>query len=379
MFITDKINFGTQRTYTDEGFLIVPARLARVGIQEYMAVEMGLTDRDPTDIIRVFRSEEEVFKEESLQSFANKPVTDSHPPELVTAANAQKYSKGHSGHEVVKDGIFSKTDLHIVVADTIAKVESGKVELSNGYTCDIEWNPGVSPEGIEFDCSQKNIKGNHIAIVEKGRAGSSCRLADNLPPPKEENLAMAKITIDGVDFEVTDQAMQAVNKLQTRLIDAEEKAQTEEEKKKAAEDEAEEMKKKSEKTTDALRAKLDDANSKIPSTETMDKMVSTRTALIDSVCKTIPGFKWQGKDSKTIMSEVVATKCPNVQVNSETEDYIKARFDSIIENAPTTNTLDEALKLQLTNDGDKDTRPVDVIARDKFNKDSRDAWKGGKK
>ena len=48
MYIKDRINLtDSQRKYTDEGFLIVPARIARTGIQEYLAMEMGLEDRNP--------------------------------------------------------------------------------------------------------------------------------------------------------------------------------------------------------------------------------------------------------------------------------------------------------------------------------------------
>ena len=68
MFLEDRSPISSERTYTDEGFLVVPARISRTGIQEYLAVEMGLTDRDPNDIIRVYRPEEEVFSDLSLSS-----------------------------------------------------------------------------------------------------------------------------------------------------------------------------------------------------------------------------------------------------------------------------------------------------------------------
>ena len=113
MFLADRLNITTERLYTDEGFLKVPARISRTGIQEYLAIEMGLTDRDPNDIIRVYRPEEEVFSDESLSSFANKPVTNNHPPELVTSANARQYSVGMSGPEVTRDGMFVATVLHV--------------------------------------------------------------------------------------------------------------------------------------------------------------------------------------------------------------------------------------------------------------------------
>lgn len=378
MFLADRLNITTEREYTDEGYLIVPSRISRTGIQEYLAIEMGLTDRDPTDIIKVYRPEEEVFRDESLSSFANKPVTNNHPPELVNSKNFRDYGVGFSGPEVTRDGMFAKTVLQVTDETAIKNIESGKVELSNGYTADIDWTPGVTPDGEQYDAVQRNIKGNHIAIVERGRAGPACRVADNLPNLGDE-VTMAKITIDGVDFEVSDQAAQAVGKLQVRLNDAEMEAKEKDEEMKAKEDEMEAKEKESKATNDALQAKLDDANSKIPTADSLDKLVTERTALVDSVRKVAPDMEWEGKDADTLRREVVAAKCPNVQMDSASTDYIKARFDMLVESVETNSQqqLDDAFSQQVKDNKGKDVdnRPADVIAREKMMADSQSAWK----
>ena len=381
MFLTDKYRITTEREYTDEGFLKVPARISRTGIQEYFAIEMGIADRDPKEKIRVYRPEEEVFTDFSLNSFTNKPVTNNHPPELVNTDNSRQYTVGMSGHEVVRDGDFVKTILHITDAEAIKNIEAGKVELSNGYTADIEWTPGVTPEGEQYDAVQRNIKGNHIAIVERGRAGPSCRVADNSPESREA--IMAKVTIDGVDYEVSDQAAQAVGKLQKRLFDAESEAEKKDEEMKKKEDEMEEVKTEAKKTEDSLKAQIDDAKSKIPAPEAIDKMVADRMTLVDSVKKVCPDIVVDGKDTDTLMKEAVASKCSNAQLDSESTDYIKARFDMLVESVETNSQqhLDEAFTKQAEHkDGGEDNRPADVIAREKMMADSRDAWKfGGRK
>ena len=378
MFLADRLNISTEREYTDEGFLRVPARISRIGIQEYLAVEMGLTDRDPTDIIRVYRPEEEVFSHDSLNSFASKPVTNNHPPELVNPKNFRNFSVGFSGPEVAQDGMFAKTVLNVTDEEAIKNIESGKVELSNGYTADIDWTPGVTPEGEQYDAVQRNIKGNHIAIVERGRAGPACRVADNLPN-LGDIVTMAKITIDGVDFEVSDQAAQAVGKLQASLIDAEKETQMKAEEVKAKEDEMEEEAKEAKKTEDSLKAKLDDANSKIPTADTLDKLVADRTALVDSILKVAPEMEWQGKDADTLRREVVTAKCQNIQMDSLSTDYIKARFDMLVESVGSNSQqqLDDTFAKELNGKSKKveDTRSADVIAREKMMADSRNAWK----
>lgn len=378
MFLSDRLNITTEREYTDEGFLRVPARISRTGIQEYLAIEMGLSDRDPQDIIKVYRPEEEVFSDESLTSFASKPVTNNHPPELVTSKNSRQYGVGFSGPDITRDGMFAKTVLNITDEEAIKNIESGKCELSNGYTADIDWTPGVSSDGDQYDAIQRNIKGNHIAIVERGRAGTACRVADNLPN-LGDRVTMAKITIDGVDFEVTDQASQAVAKLQDSLINAEKEAQKKADEVKAKEDEMEEKAKEAKKTEDSLKAKLDDANSKIPTADALDKLVTERASLIDSIRKVVPDIKLQDKDANALRREVVAVKCPNVQLDSVSTDYINARFDMLVESVENNSQqqLDDAFAQQV-NDKDKnveDTRSADVIAREKMMKDSQNAWK----
>lgn len=383
MFLADRLNISTEREYTDEGFLKVPARISRIGIHEYVAVEMGLTDRDPKDIIRVYRPEEEVFSDNSLNSFTSKPVTNNHPPELVNTKNFRQYAVGFSGPEVTRDGMFVKTVLNVTDEEAIKNIESGKVELSNGYTADIDWTPGVTPDGEQYDAIQRNIKGNHIAIVERGRAGPACRVADNLPMTGDTD-TMAKITIDGVDFEVSDQVAQAVDKLQARLTDVEEEIQKKTDEVEAKEDEMEEKVAEAKKTEDSLKAKLDDAKSKIPTTVTLDKLVAERTAVVDTVRKVAPGLKWEGKDADTLRKEVVALKCPTVQMDSVSVDYVKARFDMLVESVESNSQqqLDDAFSNQVGTKDKKveDTRPADVIAREKMMADSQNAWKtkGGK-
>ena len=381
IFLSDRLGITSKRVYTDEGFLVVPARIARTGIQEYLAVEMGLTDREPNDIIKVFRSEEEVFSDKSLQSFANKPVTNNHPPELVNASNSREFTVGMSGPEVSRDGMFSAVTLHVTDAEAIRNIESGKVELSNGYTSDIEWRSGITPDGENFDAVQTNIKGNHIAIVERGRAGPDCKLADDLPETGDK-LKMGKITIDGVDFEVSEQASQAVGKLQVKLSDAENEIKKKDEELEEKDEELKEKEEKAKKDEEESKAKTEDALSKIPNGKSLDKMVADRTALISSVVKILPDLEWEGKDAITLKREIVSTTYEDVQVDSESDEYVNAAFDLICKQnkskEPDT-TLDEALQVSLK-DKNKvtDTRPLDVIARDNMMERSRNLWKGDK-
>ncbi len=378
MLLIDKLNIGSKREFTDEGFLMVPARISRVGIQEYTAIELGLNDSEPNKVLKIFRPEKEVFNESSMKSFANKPVTDNHPAMLVDSTNAKEFMVGMSGHEITKDGDFVSAQLVITDAIAIKNIEDGKVELSNGYTCDIDWTSGTNGKNEQFDAIQRNIKGNHIALVTKGRAGSDCRLADT----KHENKNNMKVTIDGVDYEVSDQACQAVSKLQKTLADAQNELSEKEKEAKDKDDELEEAKKKAKKTTDALQAKLDDAESNKPTAKQLDQMVSDRSTLIDNVRKIKPDIELKDKDELALKTEAICHSCPGVQMDSKSKDYIDARFDAILDSIGSNSQqrLDDAFKDEANRKvKDEDDRPEDIIARDKFNESTRDAWKGGKK
>jgi hypothetical protein len=60
------------------------------------------------------RPPNEVFNPESLASLQGVPVTNEHPPELLTAENAVQFQKGFTGDNVEKIDQFKKKLLEIV-------------------------------------------------------------------------------------------------------------------------------------------------------------------------------------------------------------------------------------------------------------------------
>ena len=379
MYLLDKIGI-TTRTFTDEGFLIVNnARIARSGIQEYFAGELGLTDRDPFDVIKIYRPEAEVFNKDSMASFANKPVTNNHPQQLVDATNAKDLTVGHSGENIIKDGIFLNAKLTVTDAEAIKDITDGKVELSNGYTSEIEFKAGVTNDGDEYDAIQTDIKGNHIAIVDKARCGIECKISDGF---KHEGNAMKKILIDGIEYEANDQTAQAVNKV---IADAEEKVKTAEQKAKDAEEEAlkemeakEKMEKDHKVSIDKMQAKVDDAEANKVTPELLDSLVIKRTGVIAVAAKVIKDFDATGKDCEAIRKEVVTATDKDLELKDKSADYVLARFDAIAKNVADgkSTTMSDALTHHAKGvDINDDDLPASEKARNKFTKDSQDLWK----
>ena len=172
--------FSPHMTKTPEGFLVchsVP--ICRTGMQEYTPNELGVKDRGG-GFLEVYREESEVFKPAAIASFEGKPVTDDHPPVGVDASNYASYTKGsvqnvRRGSGEDRDKLIC--DLVVYDAALIAKIDAGKREISCGYECKyIERDDGTY--------CQMDIIGNHVAVVEDGRAGHEVAIRDAKAKPE---------------------------------------------------------------------------------------------------------------------------------------------------------------------------------------------------
>jgi hypothetical protein len=168
---------------TSDGYMAVRAKAARTGVYDYLASEVGApADKfKPTDRVKVYRDEAEVFAEDSVRSFIGRPITNDHPAEPVTRDNWKQHAGGvvmAAARRKLEDGDYLAFDLVLMDGALIDAVEAGKRELSNGYACDFDWTPGTAPDGTAYDARQTNIRGNHVAVVDRGRAGPSCAIKD---------------------------------------------------------------------------------------------------------------------------------------------------------------------------------------------------------
>lgn len=230
---------------TKEGFMAVRARAARAGVYEYLGREVDPSGaRFKADqLVNVYRPEDQVFDKASIASFIAKPVTNDHPAEAVTADNWKRHSRG-AVMGALRDREYLAFDLTIMDGAAIADIEAGKRQLSNGYSCDLSFEDGVAPDGTAYQAVQRNIRGNHVALVDRGRAGFECRIADRSPDwaSCDANPAILcgnsnqetgggamphTLTIDGLHVpNVSDEAKACIEKLQGQIKDAEAKVAT---------------------------------------------------------------------------------------------------------------------------------------------------------
>lgn len=354
-FIADAISQLTAKIDDNTGFLTTPVNLARVGVQHYYGFELGLADR-ALDKIGVFRSPEEVFSEESINSFVNLVVTDDHPNAPVNTDNVKALQKGTVSNVQQKDDALLNGVVTITDKDQIQKAIDGKIQVSVGYSQELIPQKGTF-DGVDFEFAQTKIRANHLAIVNVGRAGPACKLTVD----RKGGHSMFKITIDGIEFEVSEQVMQAYNKfatdVKTKVADAE--AETEEEKKKRLAAEAEKDKAKA--TADALTADtLDEA--------AVEVLVRDRAALI-AQAKGILKDKLTDDIASAIdiKTAVIDHLMEDIDLKDKSADYIDAMYDMAVKKSGDAKKSIDTLNSNLKDtNGDEITR--DSI-RTKYMKD----------
>ena len=154
-----------QTYYTEEGYLVDHPIVTTCGIFEYK--------NDDGSTRRELRLPENVFDKKSLESYKGKPIIITHDAGEVDKENVRREQIGTIMSEGYRDGDSVRCE--IIIHDTNALKSCGLKELSLGYSLDTDDTPGVY-HGEKYDCIQKNIEINHLALVGEARAGETARL-----------------------------------------------------------------------------------------------------------------------------------------------------------------------------------------------------------
>lgn len=317
---------------TREGFMVAPMRATRTGVFVYNG-----PDGKP---FRELRPPEEVFKQASMQSLAMKPITNGHPYELVNSENSARYLVGYTGEQIKVDEDRYILAMAALTDDSVIQdIESGKVEVSCGYTNDLEmtagwWDPekkqiNQEGRGEQFDAIQRNIRYNHVAVVTRGRAGSEVRLRlDGDFNLIQEEKSM-KVTIDGIEYEMDAAAAGIVSTLKKQV------SETAEEIAKLDKDNADLTKK-----AETLQARVDELDAQLK--EATDPVkVNARVKERTHVVATANAVMRSDDEDKTaeletlddleIMKRTIKAVHKDEDLEGKNEHYIRGRFDALAE------------------------------------------------
>lgn len=315
------------------GWLRVDGLLTKTGVFTYFNAD-GSKRRE-------LRLDSEVFTAEALNSFGMVPVTDEHPPDFLDATNTREFSRGSVGELPKRDGVHVAAPLLVTDADLIKKLEAGEArELSCGYTCDLDFTAGTTADGQQYDAIQRKIRGNHVAVVARGRAGSSARVRMDsagiavvrtdtepggqpaTPPHNQEPTVTVKIIrIDGVDYEAgSDAFSQAFARMQARSDDEKKAALDQASKLQGKLDaQAEEMKKLREDVA-GMPKKLAAAAKVRADLESSARKVLGSKAKLDALDDT---------NVRILVLDKLEVKLPETKLKDEV--YVTARFDAALE------------------------------------------------
>lgn len=189
--------------------------------------ELGL---DAGKIYQMLRDPEELKK--AASTFNGSPLLDTHVP---VSAWDHPFGKvvGATGTEAAFDGTYLKNSLVIWPAEAIENIESGEQrEISCSYSYTPDMSPGVF-DGVAYDGIMRDIKANHVALVEKGRAGADVYVSDSKPVDIEDGMKK-KYSVASIRKLAEDKKIDSLSDLLT-LLAADEGTEEKEEKK--AEDE----------------------------------------------------------------------------------------------------------------------------------------------
>ncbi len=151
--------------FTEEGYLRDKPIVTTCGIFEYV--------NEDGSVRRELRLPEDVFEKASLESYKGKPIIVTHEAGEINKNNVQDEQVGTILSAGIKDGENVRAD--IIIHNTDVLKSTGLRELSLGYDLDLEEKPGIY-RGQHYDAIQRNIRINHLALVDEARAGSTARL-----------------------------------------------------------------------------------------------------------------------------------------------------------------------------------------------------------
>jgi len=329
----DTIRIDKIERMPETGFIRFPCYAGRTGIQRY---------RDSQgNAFYELRPPEEVFSDKTLATLKGAPFTNNHPKDFVTIKNAKELMVGFCGETIERikyDSLeYQKIDVTITDGKTIEDIEKGKVEVSLGYNLELEETKGTF-QGQNYDAIQRNIKINHLALVDKARGGDKVRLrldtdeaiTDNVNQLEDKQM---KVKFGDREFDVNDELGKLIVGMQKKQADMSKELDAYKNKKSDSDN----------KKVDELQAKIDhletelskakDKANKLDS-ETFKNELKTRRSIEKIAEKTLNKElieKLDDMDNLEIKKAIIKAETPNVNLDEKSETYVNARYDHIVD------------------------------------------------
>ena len=313
---------------TPEGYLRGDAVVTRTGVFRYI-------NADGSDRYEL-RHPDDILSADSLDTLSGLPITIDHPTELVNADNAAALSVGLTGDRARVDGQNIAARINVTHVNGVKAVDDGFRELSLGYKVELVREDGVY-NGQSYTHRQTNVRYNHLALVPRARVGAIARInldgaavQSDVTTTEDNQMSDTKlvtVNLDGLDYQAAPEVSRALQAAQKRADEAE-KERDDEMKTKA------DMQKKYDELMaecDELKAKMDEME-KDNSDSAVAEAAKARVALIAKAGKVVENTdSLLDKSDRQIMEAVITARHDKLDLSKQSDDYVRARFDSVIE------------------------------------------------
>lgn len=186
-FIFDR---ASARRIDDDGHMhVVDTNISKATVNPYYGREVPNWQKlglEPTKTYMMLRHPDELAR--AASTFDGKPLLFHHKP-VHASDHAYDLTIG-SVSDIRYEHPYLKASLHVWPGRAIDAIQSARQkELSCGYRYVADMTPGTY-EGRAYDGIMRDIGGNHVAIVEEGRAGPDVQVADGIPKISMECFTM---------------------------------------------------------------------------------------------------------------------------------------------------------------------------------------------
>lgn len=344
-------------TKTKEGYLRGEAVVSRAGVFKYRNIDGSIRGE--------LRHPDNIFKQDSLETLKMIPITNDHPPEFVNAINASKYQVGYTGEHYNIDDDKVIVSMTITHQDAIDAILSGKLELSLGYEVELKPEKG-NYAGENYDAVQLHPRYNHLALVLRGRAGSTARMRfDNacelIELEETETINQDHFINQTSEFEMTKETTNRVDTLTTE--------------------------------NEQLLTKLINLQLKLDSTETelaQEKALKTDAVIearvmdrADLIIKAKPFLDgvddlFKKTDRDIMEAAIKAMRTDAIDFKERTDDYVKGVFETSIaaiaprQHMDPSGAMVEVMRRRRNLDGNSDFIDLNRLPNDAINASLRD-------
>lgn len=359
----------------DNGMMKIPATLSRVGVFNYISPDGSVR--------KELRTAAEVFDPESMASFELVPFVNDHPYAeggAVTVDNAKRLTVGTVGG-IHRSGDCLNGTVLISDSDTISDVKGGKTALSCGYFNGREEKAGVYTDSAgrqhQYTHVQHKIRGNHVALVDVGRAGPEARLrldsadaavlvTDEAAQTNKEQ-TMKTLTLDSIPCEMSEASAAVVSKVlgdrDAKIVAHEATIRSNE----AALAQAKSNAEKLQATLDSKTADLKDAQDPAK----FQAAVASRVSMESGARKVLGDAADLSKmNARQIKVAIVGKLKPSLNCDGKSDDYVDGLYDDAMSTANAGNVASQVVTAQIASGAAKvvETKVTTDAVEDPFKK-----------